>query len=348
MNKRQKQGAIAAALALLAIGTGFAFFGKKDEDEDDDLPCPPGQVRDPETGECRPFIVTPDICPPGQVRNAAGQCVPIVIVDPIDINPPGDIDDIIKPYPEGANFYQVKKGDWPGYGTSGATIPSDYNKGLPVAGFLVRREMFLAAKEFGGLSNEAALVFVNNNLGGSKLISPGNRTLDIILCSAFNDACYGTWGYCGDIAINNGKCPSTMRNHPGPSGRAIRLLTSHPNNIKRIRDGKAVARYVGIGNPANAGDASSSNKTGQKGYYPALWMPKLDRQRLYESTLASNGFAQQIEVEASPETWDDGTSMSSPPPWVMRDGQILDYSGTLTLPGAYGCAGSQLNFVPGG
>jgi hypothetical protein len=364
MNKRQKQGAIIFGIAMLALGTGFAFFGgKKDEEDEEDDGCPPGMHRDPVTGECIGFTIDPTLCPPGQervdgvcvakcpsgqVRNAAGECVDITVVPPPDF---GDIDDIIKPYPEGANFYQVKTGDWPGSNVHGSKIPSDYHKGLPVAGYLVRRETFLAAKEFGGLSNEAAMVFVNTHLGGSRLINPSGRTLDIILCSAFNDACYATWGYCGPIAIANGKCPASMQNHPGPNGRAIRLLTGgngHPNNIKRIRDGQAVARYVGIGKPSTAGDASSKNMSGKKGYYPALWMPKLDRQRLYESTLSSAGFSSQIEIEISPETWDDGSSMSSPPPWVMKDGQLLDYSGTLNLPGAFGCAGAEFNFVPGG
>lgn len=344
MTKREKQGAIIAGLSLLAIGAGFAFFPKKK--------CAPGETIDEETGECIPWVIDPSLCPPGQIRNEAGECIPVVIVDPPEPSDdvPGDIDDIIKPFPEGGNFYQVKAGDWPGSGAHGANIKANYNLGLPVSGWLIRREMFHAAQEYGGLSNEAAMVWVNNMLKGGDLLNPSTRTLDIILCSAFNDACYGTWGYCGQKAIDSKKCPASMRNRAGPTGRGIRLLKAHPNNIKRIRDGLAVARYATIGNPANAGDGSSKNTSGKTGHYPALWMPKLDRQRLWESANANPGFASSYEIEASSEIWDDGSPMSSPPPWVMKDGQILDYSGSLKLPGAYGCDGGRyvIEFVPGG
>ena len=38
-------------------------------------PCPPDQVRNPNTNKCEP--VTPPSCPPGQQRDSSGNCVPI-------------------------------------------------------------------------------------------------------------------------------------------------------------------------------------------------------------------------------------------------------------------------------
>jgi hypothetical protein len=338
MTKREQQATIIAAISLLAFGTAFAFFGSKKKKEEE---CKEGETLDADGNCVRTVIVTPpDLsCPPGQHRER-DACV----ADEVKPNP-SDIDDLIKTVPIGGHFYRVKYGDWPGYGS--AKIATNPAQGLGIATMLVRREAFEAAKEFGGLSDEAAWIWVNNIMGGSKVISPGNKTLNVILCSAFNDACYGTWGYCGDIAIQKGKCPAVQRNHPGPHGRAIRLLKQHPDNIARVKQGQGVARYVTVGTAANAGDGSSANKTGRKPQvYPQLWMPKLDRARLWAT--GANGFPQNIEIEASPETWDDSSPQSSPPPFIMRGGEILDYSGTLHLPGSFGCADQAVTFRLGG
>lgn len=354
MNRREKTAAIMVGFGLLALGTGFAFFNKKkaddlpDVDDDDTDDCPPNYVRDPVTGECVPG--RDPFCPPdpqGRPQIWSKDEKKCVLVNPPHGPDAPDIDDIIKPYPEGGNFYQVKKGDWPGSSVHGSHI-KNYTSGLPVAGWLIRREMFQSAREFGGLSNEAAIVWVDKWLKGSKLVNPSSRTLDVILCSAFNDATTATWGYCGDKAINAGRCKASMRNHPGPNGRAIRFLTDHPDNITRVRQGLVVARYVGLGSPGNAGDGMSKNESGKSGKYPALWMPTLDRKALWESANASGGFPTKIVIEPTSETWEDGSPLSSPPPWVMKDGQILDYSGSLSLPGAYGCAGGEVQFSPGG
>lgn len=339
MNKREKQAAIMAGLALLALGTAFAFFGKKDE-------CGEGFELDAD-GNCVPkkkidVIPAKLVCPPGQHKEGAGASEHCVT----DAPDPGDVDDLVKPVPIGGAFYRVKKGDWPGYGTSGTSNLTNANKGFAVAVWYIRRELYEAARERGGLSDQAAWAWVNNAVGGSRVISPANKALDVILCSAFNDACYGTWGYCGDIAIQKGRCPSSMRNHPGPHGRAIRFLTDHAPNISRFKSGDVAARYAGIGNAGSAGDGTSDNKTGKKGYYPELWIPKLDRERLWAT--GGGDFPQQIEVEPTPENWDDSSPMSSPPPFIMRGGEILDFSGSLHLPMAFGCGDERVNFRFGG
>ena len=343
MTKREKQGAIIAGLSLLALGTAFAYFGKKKE-------CALGETYDEETGECKPIDlipadprVTPGDCPPGHHWSGSpsrGKCVPD------EVKPdPSDVDDLIKIVPQGSHFYRVKKGDVLGYGTSGTYNLTNPGKGLPIAVWYIRREAHDAAMAIGGLSDEAAWAWVNNNFGGNKVIAAANAALDVILCSAFNDACYATWGYCGQPAINAGRCPSTMRNHPGPTGRAIRLLPYHPDNIARIRQGQVVARYIAIGSAGNAGDGRGTNKANKKGFFEQLWIPKLDHARLWATT---DGVPGHTEIEASPETWDDGSPLSSPPPWIMRGGELLDFSGTLNLPSAFGCAGESMNMRFGG
>jgi hypothetical protein len=341
MTAREKQTAAIAALTLLVIGTAFAATGKKKK------ACEPGQHLN-DADECVDDLpdVDPDnpvtppepkTCPPGQhlahgpVLQRMGISGRGACVD--DRPDPADVDDIIDVVPRGAHFYQVKKGDI-FLGTHTSTSSS---QGHNIAWMAYRRECFEAAKEFGGLGDEGAWAWVNaipSSMGQS------GKTHDIILCGAFNDACYGTWGYCGTPGIQAGRCRASEVNRAGPHGRAIRLLPQHPDNIARVRAGKVVARYVQLGTPANAGDARSINKSGQKGKFPALWIPKLNRRALWES--------HGSEIEAADEAWDDSSPVSSPPPWIMRGGEILDYSGTLTLPSAYGCAPGSMTMRAGG
>jgi hypothetical protein len=320
MSKKQKQQTMIALLALLAIGTGFAFFGGKKDDpteppDDDEPENPPPGPDDPEE------------CPVGQFRGTDGVCRAFTIIDDFDppTNPPGNIDDLINVVPQGDHFYAVKYGDI----FLGSKTSTTATQGHNICWMLYRRECFEAAKEFGGMDDGDAWAWVN---AIPSSMGQAGKVHSILLCSAYNDACFGTWGYCGDKAVQLGTCSKAL-NRAGPHGRAIQLLKKHPNNLARIKQGKAVARYCTIGSPQNAGDGRSKNTSGQKGYYPALWCPKLDRQRLF----ASHG----AEIDVTPETWEDGSPRSSPPPWVMMDNTVLDFSGTLQLPGSYGCGGSR-------
>lgn len=308
MTKREKQGAIVAGLALLALGTAFMFTGKDEEEPtnpppgpDDPLPCPPGMIRQPD-----------------------GTCAPIIIVDPpkIDDVPKGDLDDYLNVVPQGDHFYAVKYGDT----MLGSQTSTSATQGHDICWMLYRHECFEAAKQYGNLDDADAWAWVNSipsSMGQS------GKVYRIMLCSAFNDACYGTWGYCGPKAVQLGTCSKAL-NVPGPHGRAIQLLKKHPNNLARIKQGKAVARYCTIGSPQNAGDGRSKKIGGQPGYYPQLWCPMLDRQLLWDTHGA--------EIEITPETWEDGSSRSIPPPWIMQGDVVLDFSSTLSLPGVFGCA----------
>ncbi len=339
LSQREKTTAFAAGLALLALGTAFAFFTKKKE-------CKSDEELDAD-GNCVPKAPKPKgvevVCAPGQHREGTGKDAHCV--DDAVKPDPKDIDDIVKPVPIGGAFYKVKYGDWPGWGTAGGSNLTNPSKGFAVAVMYIRREMFEAAKERGGLSDAAAWAWVNTAIGGSKVIHAANLALDIMLCSAFNDACYGTWGYCGTIAHQHGRCKN-ITNHPGPQGRAIQYEKKHPDNIARFKQGQVAARYCTIGSAGQAGDGLSKNASGKTGHYPQLWIPMLDRERLWAT--GGNGFPTQIEVEPTPHTWDDSSPMSSPPPFITRGGEILDFSGTLHLPSAFGCAGEAMNFRFGG
>ncbi len=315
MNQRQKQGAIIAAFTLLAFGTAFMFTGKKDD---------PGEPDEPDDGPPGPDDPPP--CPIGQVRGPDGICRGAGIIDDFDpAEPPsGDLDDFLNVVPQGDHFYAVKYGDT----FLGTKTSTSAGQGHDIAWMLYQRECWEAAKQYGGLDDADAWAWVNTI---SKSMNQSGQVYKILLCSAFNDACYATWGYCGPKGVASGRCAKVYdHNPPGPQGRTIQLLKKHPNQFVRIKQGKNVARFCTIGSPANAGDGTAKNASGMKGYYPQLWCPKLDRQLLWDTHGA--------EIEITPETWEDGSSRSVPPPWIMKGDVVLDFSGTLSLPGAFGCA----------
>lgn len=311
---------VAAILSIIGISVAIA----KDKKPKRDTPfCPPGPNGEPqqwnaETGSCEP------VNPPPKGDTDPDFPTPDPPTDPEE---PGNIDDLIKVVPVGRAFYKVKQGDV-FLGKKGVSS-GNYANGIGIAHWLLRREGFEAAKQYGSMTDAQAWAWVNTNLPHGRLSAwngPVRATLDLILCSAANDATAGTWGYKGKNHFPN----DTDVNHAGPHGRAIRLLPQHPDQIARLRDGQALARFVSIKAPANAGDASSTNVSGETGKLPTLWMTELDRRLLWESKMKT--------VEPSPETWEDGSPVSSPPPWIWSRG-IDDLSGTLQLPMAFGCAG---------
>lgn len=301
--------------------------------------CPPGHVRD-QYGRCVESPASPTFCPAGQHWDAKSQtcvtdtpssCPPgkmwseglqmcIDVVEPVvplipDEPPP------IRDYPEGGAFYQVQYGDIFGWGLAGKNTKA-------ISQNLLARELLLAAREYGELLNDEALAFsIAHRINSAAT----NRIVDEILCSGMNDACYGTWGYCGDVAINNGTCRSTERNHPGKHGRAIRLLKQHADNKLRLEQNLPMARTVDILTSKQKGNGKSHAvrpaSPGGDTSYPLLWMPKIDRKRLWES---GGKDVQFVEGGGNP-------------PDAITDRGVTDYSGsTLTI---YGCAPNQLEFA---
>lgn len=312
--------------------------------------CPAGFTRN-RFGVCIPPEVPPpgtdDECPEGMMRGPTGLCVPITCPDAYERDPatgqcflepcrmgfhrdpvtlacvpndePIDIDDYIKDYPEGNSFYQMKQGQILGWGLSGRHDDA-------ISQMLLARELALAAHEFGGMNMTAAIKWGRDR---SKNTTLTNKIYNAILCAAINDGCYGTWGYCGDSAIANGVCPASMRNHPGEHGRAIRPLTQHADNLSRLREGLPMARTVAILTAAQKGNGKGNPvapaQPGGDDSYPLLWMPGIDRARLF----SSNGTVLEFLTE-----------QANPPDEIMDRG-ITDYSGSTLS--AYGCTSGSFD-----
>lgn len=324
------------------------------------ITCAEGYHRDPETGACvldtpddpdpgfDPYepgeddddpIVEPFECNPGEVENPAwntrrleilgsglqgaelqmalgalrriSRCVPA----PVEPTPADDddVDDYIKDFPEGNSFYQIKYGDIIGYGLSGLQTRA-------VTQNMLARELALAARDHLGMDNVQALAWANARRRNTALT---NQIYNAISCNSENDYAYGTWGYCGDVAIDKGRCPSSMRNRPGPHGRAIRPLPQHADNLMRLRSGLGLARVVAILSSAQKGNglgnAVSSAQPGGKNSFPLLWLPGVDR-----ATLASsNG-----------KTLNFLADQAHPPDFIMAR-EVMDYSGTTKT--RFGC-----------
>lgn len=282
-----------------------------DAPANDDRDCPDGQEWDPRTRSCR------ESCPPGQRWSAALRRCVDVADDPIDF------DDIIKDFPEGNSFYQVKQGDIIGYGLSGMHWEA-------VTQNMLGRELFLAARDHLGMNNEDALAWSKERRKNQSLT---NKIYNAIQCGAFNDYAYGTYGYCGDVAIQKGRCPKSMRNMPGEHGRAVRPLPQHADNQMRLRSGLNAARVVAILTPAakgnGLGNAVMAAVPGGKSSFPLLWLPGVDRKRLAESDGKDLVF---IEDQANP-----------PAQFFEDRGNIQDFSGsTLT---SYGCGYGQRDLL---
>lgn len=301
--------------------------------------CPPGQLRDrygrcvesPESptfcGESQHWDPDaeacvddgPDACPPGKTwMEALKKCVDVLSpVVPLEPDPPAPI----AVYPEGNAFYQVTKNDILGWALSGLHTNA-------ISQNMLARELLLCAIEHGKYSNEAALAFANEHRRNR---AATDKIVNEILCGGVNDACYGTWGYCGDAAILSGRCRDTERNHPGAHGRAIRLLRQHADNKLRLEQNLPLARVVDILSPKEKGNGKSRAvrpaMPGGDNSYPLLWLPGVDRKRLWESG--------GTVVEFVP-------GQGNPPDFITDRG-ITDYSGsTLTT---YGCAPNVLELA---
>lgn len=282
--------------------------------------CPEGFHRDETTGECvkttpenpgpkfdpfdpgsdDPIVYVPPVCQEGQHWDLASlQCVA-----------DDDIDPWIKDFPEGNAFYKMRAGEILGWALAGR-----HNKAITQN--MLARELLLAAKLHGGMDGEHALAWATARRKNQALT---NQIYNAILCAWFNDYTCGTWGYCGGPAIAAGRCPASMRNHPGEHGRAIRPLKQHADNVLRLRAHLPAARVVSILSEGDAGNGRSraiaKANPGGNTSYPTLWLPGIDRLRLWNSGGTDLAFL--------PE-------QANPPDFV----KVTDLSGsTLTR---YGC-----------
>ncbi len=272
--------AIGVILLIVLIGFGAAAADVIDDDEpDDDDPDPDDPlVPGPIDVPGVPFQ------PPGP-----GEDPFIVTVIPIQ-DPP--INDILNDFPTGGAFYQVEFGDQFFHSSTSRSIVKRW----------LRTEAFTAAQEFGGLDDAEANIFAKGVAGNASLRVQG---LDLIQCAYFNDKAYGTWGYGSQAQAS-------------PHGRAIRLLKQHPNNLRRLRDGKPAGRNIRLRTPADKGKGNALGVQKElRDAFELLWLPELNKETLWESG--------GTELSTQGVVWPDGSSKMNPPPWIMAL-DIVDFS----------------------
>lgn len=176
--------------------------------------------------------------------------------------------------------------------------------------------LYLAARNAGGLDDEAAREWASARVG-PKGGAQASRA-DLILCVAWNDITYGSFTV-------------ATKNRRGPHGRGIDLVPQHADNWQRIRQRKRVRRNVYLGKPGETGTPRNAEKGNAK--LPLLWMPRLSDQRLWDSD------GQELKVAG---TWADGSSFSFPPPVVVNLG-IDDATDSADL-NVWGCGAGEGNY----
>ena len=275
-----------------------------DVEADDDGPPRPAVWIDPQPDGPADDDVPPSSAPrpavwidpqPDGPLNPFGDLPPPPDPDPpsddgpkIDLGPPWSA--LLATYPRGARFYQVVPDDRFG-GTNGKSS---------IAYRFLMAEAYLAAKEFGGLSEEDALVWAG---AAGKIDKLRGAIIEEIQCVGWNDALYGQ-------KPKNGT-------HTSRHGRSILLQPMHGPIAQRLATGQQPFRNVtksgGLGNPAFR-------------RLECLWLMPIDREQLWEH--------EKIVTDSPALYWADGTSMQNPPPWVMALG-VGDQSGDLQ--GDFGC-----------
>lgn len=296
--KAKRNAAIGlGALVLLLFGTA-AMASEEDGDDLDPDPDP-----DPDGDE--PWVFDPDAIPdldPGggdeqpQPEDDGDGGEPWVF-DPDalpDLDPGGgEADEEYRPeryehpdnYPTPGLFHRVESGDiFFGKG-------SRHN----MAWAALYEAAYQAALDEGGVSDAEARTFAASIAGNS-----GKRSqyVTLILCSPWNDALYGTYGF-GSSA------------YEGPHGRSIRLMPYHASNRQRIRDGLPPIRNIELGKVSdkrkgNAGPITNEHRK----TWEYLWFPPLNLRRLWESG----------EITTKGLEWEDGSNMLWPPPMIANLG----------------------------
>lgn len=290
ISKNTKRGAAAAALLLLLFGVAAAYQDEEDEGEPDDEP--------PDDGEDEPVDVViidpeewwPDDTEPEEEPDDNGGIVPVDIIDPEEWWPPEDEGEWHpekweNDYPTPGHFYRVQSGDrFFGHGSA-------HN----ICWAALYEAAYQAAVEEGEQGDGAAREFASSIAGRS-----GKRSqyLELVLCSPWNDALYGTYGF-GSSA------------YEGPHGRSIRLMPYHASNRQRIRDRLPPIRNIELGKPSdkkkgNAGPITSEHRD----TWEYLWLPPLNLRLLWETG----------EITTRHLEWEDGSNMLWPPPMIANLG----------------------------
>jgi len=194
------------------------------------------------------------------------------------VTPPGE-------WPEPGQFYQVRG--------------SDNQSMLRISSRALFQAAYKAAQEVGGLDQQAAIQFANDfRSNGTRQANFAND----IQCESWNDAVYSTYGF-GDKAQR------------APSGRAMRLLPQHADNLDRLRNGQRPRRRQRFGKETDR--ENGIRRTGSGSKHELLYIPGIDLEVLWNE--------QRVELGGQ---WPDGASKANPPTWVLDLG-VKDLSGTI-------------------
>jgi hypothetical protein len=201
---------------------------------------------------------------------------------------PADVDTITKDYCTPSTFHQVKEGEtWLGKSQMMTRYASS--------------ALYMAAKEIGKLSNDAALEWASS--GGRNGHDAQVELAKIVACTPINDVRYGTYA----IGTND---------NVGATGRAIRLAATATPDHERIRNAQPMGRNVPLGKP---GDPLADSMHGVDPSFharPFLWLPGIDLELLWQS----DGYQWRPGGK-----WKAGTSKIAPPPAIYALG-VTDYS----------------------
>lgn len=234
--------------------------------------------------------------PPGPPTPPRSDFPPIFEPKGVDLAPWESPDN----YPRPEIFHSVVSGD--------IFLGTDSNRSIVYRALL--SGAYQAAID-GGAADNAARTFAQSIAN-----NPSKRMdyYNLILCSPWNDAVSGTWGY-GEQAL------------PGPHGRAIRMLKFHPDNRKRLTEGLPAMRNIERGDPSwrQQQPPREAKAIWQDAAvaFEYLWLPGIDLDALWSQSV----------IRESPEPWGNGDSRIMPPPAVTA----LGFSNVP--PGVYGCPG---------
>ncbi len=310
-------GGLLAALLLLAMG----MSGDDDDDDDDDDDgggSPGGQDPPPPDDDIDPLDIdyqvvisaTGDIDPyPGRAGPPSGPggdvpWSPFVGPGEKPWNPA--VYEHPNNYPTPGLFHQVVYGD----------LFGGKNSANNLAWAALYEGAYAAAVEIGGEDSEGAHAFakVVANKGSNRA-----RYRDAIVCGAWNDLLYATYGY-------------SNKSKPGPHGRAIRLLPHHAANRDLIFQQQSPMRNIKMKTPADKGQGGGNAIDNEyRDGYEYLWFPALNLAELWNTgNITSEGMV-----------WEDGSSMSNPPPEIWGlDIDVLENPGLST----YGCEEGESAF----
>lgn len=232
-------------------------------------------------------------CPPGtELEDGVCQLIGGIDLDPW-LNP--------SKWPLSGTFIQVEGGDT----FLGTASASEDRRSIVYATLL--STAYQAVIDNGGSADEATA------FAQSIANDPGARVdyLNLIFCSPWNDALYGTFGY----------DPSKIGEFSSPMGRAIRLLPYHYDNLQAISESRTPHRNIHMSE--SSGDEGGTRVESGGNSLEFLWLPKLNPVMLLDGVISTEGM-----------DWDDGSSMIMPPP-------IVQNLGIASVPsGMWGCEGA--------